>query len=262
MAPGTPTHGTGRLVDRAGRPGRGRRRLRLPARRRRPRRCRTRGPGASPTACTRCPGPSTPAATRGRTRGWTGRELAGRGDLRAAPGHLHARRDPGRGRRQARTTWRTSASTSSSCCRSTAFNGTHNWGYDGVLWYAVHEGYGGPAAYQRFVDAAHAAGLGRHPGRGLQPPRPQRQLPAAVRAVPQAAARATPGATPSTWTAPAPTRCAATSWTTPPCGCATTTWTGCGWTPCTRFKDERAVHLLEEFGGPGRRRRRRDRAAR
>lgn len=40
------------------------------------------------------------------------------------------------------------------------FNGTHNWGYDGVLWYAVHEGYGGPAAYQRFVDAAHNAGLG------------------------------------------------------------------------------------------------------
>ncbi|MGY3320153.1 malto-oligosyltrehalose trehalohydrolase [Arthrobacter sp. TE12232] len=40
------------------------------------------------------------------------------------------------------------------------FNGTHNWGYDGVQWYAVHEGYGGPAAYQRFVDAAHVAGLG------------------------------------------------------------------------------------------------------
>lgn len=39
------------------------------------------------------------------------------------------------------------------------FNGTWNWGYDGVLWYAVHEGYGGPAAYQRFVDAAHATGL-------------------------------------------------------------------------------------------------------
>ena len=41
-----------------------------------------------------------------------------------------------------------------------AFNGTHNWGYDGVLWYAVHEPYGGPRGYQRFVDAAHAAGLG------------------------------------------------------------------------------------------------------
>jgi maltooligosyltrehalose trehalohydrolase len=41
-----------------------------------------------------------------------------------------------------------------------AFNGTHNWGYDGVLWSCVHEQYGGPAAYQRFVDACHAAGLG------------------------------------------------------------------------------------------------------
>lgn len=41
-----------------------------------------------------------------------------------------------------------------------AFNGRRNWGYDGVLWYAVHEEYGGPRAYQRFVDAAHARGLG------------------------------------------------------------------------------------------------------
>ncbi|WP_082518529.1 MULTISPECIES: malto-oligosyltrehalose trehalohydrolase [unclassified Rhodococcus (in: high G+C Gram-positive bacteria)] len=39
------------------------------------------------------------------------------------------------------------------------FNGTHNWGYDGVLWYTVHEGYGGPEAFQRFVDACHARGL-------------------------------------------------------------------------------------------------------
>ncbi len=41
-----------------------------------------------------------------------------------------------------------------------AFNGTHNWGYDGVGWHAVSETYGGPAAYQRFVDACHARGLG------------------------------------------------------------------------------------------------------
>ena len=41
-----------------------------------------------------------------------------------------------------------------------AVNGTHNWGYDGVLWSAVHEPYGGPAAYQRFVDGCHAAGIG------------------------------------------------------------------------------------------------------
>jgi maltooligosyltrehalose trehalohydrolase len=39
------------------------------------------------------------------------------------------------------------------------FNGPYNWGYDGVLWYAVHEPYGGPAAYQRFVDACHARGI-------------------------------------------------------------------------------------------------------
>ena len=41
-----------------------------------------------------------------------------------------------------------------------SFNGTHNWGYDGVAWFAVDETYGGPAAYQRFVDGCHAAGLG------------------------------------------------------------------------------------------------------
>jgi maltooligosyltrehalose trehalohydrolase len=40
-----------------------------------------------------------------------------------------------------------------------AFNGVHNWGYDGVLWYAVQESYGGPAAYLRFVEACHARGL-------------------------------------------------------------------------------------------------------
>ena len=41
-----------------------------------------------------------------------------------------------------------------------AFNGEHGWGYDGVAWFAVHEPYGGPAAYQRFVDACHNAGIG------------------------------------------------------------------------------------------------------
>ncbi|MET4049214.1 maltooligosyltrehalose trehalohydrolase [Rhodococcus sp. UYP5] len=40
------------------------------------------------------------------------------------------------------------------------FNGTHNWGYDGVLWYTVHEPYGGPEGLQRFVDACHRRGLG------------------------------------------------------------------------------------------------------
>ncbi|WP_225729403.1 MULTISPECIES: malto-oligosyltrehalose trehalohydrolase [unclassified Nocardia] len=40
-----------------------------------------------------------------------------------------------------------------------AFNGAWNWGYDGVLWYAVHEAYGGPDGLQRFVNACHAKGL-------------------------------------------------------------------------------------------------------
>src|SRR5262249_12674645 len=41
-----------------------------------------------------------------------------------------------------------------------AFPGSHNWGYDGVSFYAVSAGYGGPEALRRFVDAAHAMGLG------------------------------------------------------------------------------------------------------
>ncbi len=41
-----------------------------------------------------------------------------------------------------------------------AFPGRWGWGYDGAHLGAVHEGYGGPEALQRFVDAAHGAGLG------------------------------------------------------------------------------------------------------
>jgi len=40
-----------------------------------------------------------------------------------------------------------------------AFAGEHGWGYDGVVPFAVHAPYGGPAALQRFVDAAHSRGL-------------------------------------------------------------------------------------------------------
>ena len=97
-----------------------------------------------------------------------------------------------------------------------AVNGTHNWGYDGVLWSAVHEQYGGPAAYQRFVDGCHAAGLGviqdvvyNHLGpSGNYLPLFGPYLKSRAR---------TPGATWSTSTARAAPRCAATSSTT--CGC-------------------------------------------
>jgi maltooligosyltrehalose trehalohydrolase len=40
------------------------------------------------------------------------------------------------------------------------FSGERNWGYDGVHPFAVQNTYGGPQAFQRFVDAAHQAGLG------------------------------------------------------------------------------------------------------
>jgi maltooligosyltrehalose trehalohydrolase len=40
------------------------------------------------------------------------------------------------------------------------FPGRYGWGYDGVGLYAVHEPYGGPMAFRRFVDACHARGLG------------------------------------------------------------------------------------------------------
>jgi maltooligosyltrehalose trehalohydrolase len=41
-----------------------------------------------------------------------------------------------------------------------AFNGEHNWGYDGVCWFAPHEPYGGPDGLKRLVDACHRRGLG------------------------------------------------------------------------------------------------------
>ncbi|KGN39194.1 malto-oligosyltrehalose trehalohydrolase [Knoellia subterranea] len=41
-----------------------------------------------------------------------------------------------------------------------AIPGRWGWGYDGVDLYAVHDALGGPLAFQRFVDACHARGLG------------------------------------------------------------------------------------------------------
>ncbi|WP_370940429.1 malto-oligosyltrehalose trehalohydrolase [Amycolatopsis sp. cg13] len=40
-----------------------------------------------------------------------------------------------------------------------SFDGTAGWGYDGVLWGAAHEPYGGPDGLKRLVDACHARGL-------------------------------------------------------------------------------------------------------
>jgi maltooligosyltrehalose trehalohydrolase len=40
------------------------------------------------------------------------------------------------------------------------FPGDRGWGYDAIYAYAPHAAYGGPGGLIRFVDAAHAAGLG------------------------------------------------------------------------------------------------------
>jgi maltooligosyltrehalose trehalohydrolase len=40
-----------------------------------------------------------------------------------------------------------------------SYAGNHGWGYDGVALFAVHEPYGGPDAFKRFVDAAHERGM-------------------------------------------------------------------------------------------------------
>jgi maltooligosyltrehalose trehalohydrolase len=39
------------------------------------------------------------------------------------------------------------------------FPGSRNWGYDGVLPFAVQDSYGGPAGLRRLVEACHARGL-------------------------------------------------------------------------------------------------------
>ena len=100
-----------------------------------------------------------PAGYRWNDAGWTGRRLAGsliyelhvgtfttEGTLDAAIGKLDHLTSIG--------------VTMVELLPVNAFNGTHNWGYDGVLWFAVHEAYGGPRAYQRFVDACHQRGIG------------------------------------------------------------------------------------------------------
>ncbi len=40
------------------------------------------------------------------------------------------------------------------------FEGQRGWGYDDVLPYAPHHAYGSPDEFRRFVDAAHALGMG------------------------------------------------------------------------------------------------------
>ncbi|WP_278259583.1 malto-oligosyltrehalose trehalohydrolase [Nocardioides convexus] len=122
-------------------------------------RCPTLARGVSPTACTSLSATFDPSAHAWDDAAWTGRQLAGatiyeshvgtftpEGTLDAVASRLEHLASLGVGFVESMPV--------------NAFNGVHNWGYDGVLWSAVHEPYGGPAAYQRLVDACHRAGIG------------------------------------------------------------------------------------------------------
>ena len=127
-----------------------------------------------------------------------------------------------------------------------AVNGTHNWGYDGVLWSAVHEQYGGPAAYQRFVDGCHAAGL------GVIQDVVYNHLGPSGNYLPLFGPYLKSGA--NTWgdlvnldgEGSAEVRRYILD-NVRDVARATTTSTGCGSTPCTRSSDSSEVHLLEEM---------------
>ncbi len=83
-------------------------------------RCPTRARAGSRTASTRSPAASTRREFAWTDDRWTGRQLAGGIDLRAARRNVHPGRHARRRRSTSSTTWSTSVSTSSSCCRSTA----------------------------------------------------------------------------------------------------------------------------------------------
>ena len=164
----------------AGLRGRG---LRLPASTGTPHRCRTRGPGASPTgvhALSRTFDAGQPPVGGQPVDGAGAR---GRRDLRAARRHLHPRGDARRRRREAglpggaRHRLRGAA----------AGQRVQRHPQLGLRRRALvcrprglRRARGVPALRRRRPRRRP----GRHPGRGVQPPRPQRQLPAAVRAVP------------------------------------------------------------------------------
>ena len=174
-----------RLVARAPSTAPPRRPLRIPARRRPHRAARpTIGPparrGARTLAIMGCR-----SATRRLDRRRVDRAFGRRrGDLRAARRHLHRRRHVRLRRSKSWTIWSISAIDFVELMPVNSFSGTHGWGYDGVLWYSVHEPYGGPDGTGPVRRRLPRPRLGRVDRRGVQPLRPVRQLPAAVRPVP------------------------------------------------------------------------------
>jgi hypothetical protein len=69
------------------------------------------------------------------------------------------------------------------------FAGDRSWGYNPAHIFSVEISYGGPLAFKQFVRRAHRGGHRGDPGCGLQPPRPQRPRPLAVRRLERARSR-------------------------------------------------------------------------
>ena len=154
-----------------------------------------------------------PAAHSWSDQLWTGRQLAGRHRLRAARRHVHRRGDTALGHRPARPSRRPGRRLR----RGDAGQRVQRQPQLGLRRGAVVRGPGGvrrPGRVPGLRRRLPPARAGRHPGRRLQPPRPERQLPAGVRALHRTTARRTPGARRSTSTGRTPTRCVATSSTT------------------------------------------------
>ncbi len=124
--------------------------------------------------------------------------------------------------------------------------GTRNWGYDGVSLYAVQANYGGPEGLKRFVDAAHRIGLAvmldvvyNHLGpEGNYLPKFGPYFTAIT---------TRHGATRSTTTAKAASRCGATWCRMRATGFASITSTACGWTRCRPSRTIRRRHIVAEI---------------
>ena len=190
------------------------------------------------------PRDSSPRARTGRRR-WsipprsagptaTGRASGcdGAGALRAARRHLHAGGDLGRGRRGSSPHWPTLGITVLEVMPVAEFPGRFGWGYDGVDLFAPTRLYGTPDDFRALRRPRPRARARRDPRRGLQPPRPRRQLPHAVLAAllhrplqervgrgAQLRRRRLGG------------RCASSSSPTPATGSTSSTSTACGSTP-------------------------------
>ena len=88
-----------------------------------------------------------------------GSAAAGQCAVRAAHRDVHTGGHPPLGDRQARPPGRSGGRRCRADAGELVQRFAHGWGYDGVLWFAVDESYGGPRAYQAFVDACHQRGL-------------------------------------------------------------------------------------------------------